>query len=72
MGLLTKEINEAMDVTDIITVVEEAYSLIQAAKADGTFTELQSAKAAVEAELAKPAVQTTVAALVAKLKTLKL
>jgi hypothetical protein len=41
-----------MNLTDMIAFFEEGYSLVQTLKSDGTLAKLESAEAAIQAELA--------------------
>ena len=57
-----------MNFLDVVSLVEDAYNMIQTMKADGTLSSLEAAEKAVETELANPNVQ----ALITKLKSIQL
>lgn len=63
-----KQREEIMNFMEIVQIVEEANTLLQELKADGTLAKIEQAALAVEEELKHPSAQ----ALLAKLKGLKL
>ena len=56
-----------MNFMQIVTLIEDAYTELQALKADGTFDKVKAAEAALLTEIADPKVQ----ALLTKLRVLK-